>query len=224
MMGYLSETLGIDLAEFRRGLIAWGQEHYQFFPWRGTKDPYRILVAEIMLHRTQRSQVIPIYKRFIRRHPSIQAFLGARKGSLQRILQPLGLRWRADLMNEMRKVLNSQHNGRIPSEKAELMDLPGVSDYVASALRCFSWDLPEPLLDTNTVRVVGRLFGLEIKDYSRRSNRFRSILAELIDSERPREFTYAMLDLADQVCTIRKPPLCDVCPLSQWCTFAKRRS
>src|SRR5207247_6993574 len=153
------------------------------------KDPYRVLVAEIMLHRTQRSQVVAVYERFIRHHPSVQAFLGARKSSIQKILQPLGLRWRADLMYEMRKVLKKQFNERIPSEKAELAALPGVSDYVASAVRCFSWNLPEPLLDTNTVRVVGRVFGLEIKDSSRRSNRYRSILAELVNPDRPREFT-----------------------------------
>lgn len=79
----------------------------------------------------------------------------------------------------MVKVLNDRFEGQIPYKKADLMSLPGVSEYIASAVRCFAWNLPEPILDTNTVRVAGRLFGLEIKDSSRRNRQYRDLISTL---------------------------------------------
>jgi len=109
--------------------------------------------------------------------------------------------------------------GRVPCDKADLLSLPGVSEYIAGAVRCFAWNLPEPLVDTNTVRVVGRLFGLETRDSSRRNRRFRELIAALVDPEEARVYNYAMLDLADQVCMQKRPPGCDGCPVQKCCIY-----
>jgi A/G-specific adenine glycosylase len=113
--------------------------------------------------------------------------------------------------------------GKVPQKREDLLILPGVSDYVASALCCFAYNIPETLIDTNTVRVVGRLYGLKIKDSSRRNRRFREILVALVDPSNPRAYNYALLDLADQVCTRKRPPECGRCPLAGWCVYAQAR-
>lgn len=211
----------VDAVAFRRALIAWGRENFRPFPWRLTEDPYRILMAEVMLHRTQAPQVVPVYERFIKRYPDVLSLAQATKEDLHQILYSLGLRWRIDLIHKMATELIEHFNGRVPRQRDDLLSLPGVSEYIASAVRCFAWNHPEPLADTNTVRVVGRLFGLEIKESSRRNRRFRDLLTELVDPGEPRAYNYALLDLADQVCTKKRPPECGRCPVAEWCIYGR---
>jgi A/G-specific adenine glycosylase len=209
----------IDATAFRKALIAWGQEYFRPFPWRLTEDPYHILMAELMLHRTQAIQVVPIYEQFVRRYPNLQALAKASREKLHEILYSLGLRWRVDLIHDMAAELMNNLDGSIPKSKEDLLSLPGISDYIASAVCCFAWNQPEPLIDTNTVRVVGRLFGLEIKDSSRRNSQFRKLITTLVDRKQPQAYNYSLLDLADQVCYKRKPPDCVHCPVQKWCVF-----
>jgi len=210
----------VQLPVFRAALLAWGRENFRPFPWRLTNDPYRILMAEVMLHRTQARQVVPIYGRFIAKYPDIDALGCTARADLHEVLYSLGLRWRIDLIHTMAQVLVQHHHGQIPQDKDVLLSLPGVSEYVASAVRCFAWGFPEALIDTNTVRVAGRLFGLEVKDSSRRNRTFRELLTALVDQSDPRAFNYALLDLADEICTKRRPPQCDRCPVAVWCRSA----
>ncbi len=207
------------IAQFRKRLIAWGQPHFRPFPWRFTEDPYRILMAEVMLHRTQAPQVVPVYEHFIQRYPDVVALSQATKRQLRRVLFPLGLLWRIDLVHEMAAMLSECCDGQVPQDKASLLALPGVSEYIAGAVRCFAWNLPEPLVDTNTVRVVGRLFGLEIRDSSRRNRRFQKLIEALVDQAEPRVYNYALLDLAEQVCTKKHQPDCERCPVRKHCVF-----
>jgi A/G-specific adenine glycosylase len=117
----------------------------------------------------------------------------------------------------MARRLEQDFGGGVPVERGALLSLPGVSDYVAGATRCFAWNLPEALIDTNTVRVAGRLFGLEVRDSSRRNRLFRSLLEALVDREEPRAYNYALLDLADRICMKRRPPQHGECPLLPFC-------
>ncbi len=213
----------VDADAFRKALVTWGQEHFRPLPWRLTEDPYSILMAEVMLHRTQARQVVPVYERFTERYPDVRRLAQATKEELHRALYPLGLRWRIDLIHEMATDLMERFDGQVPREKAALLSLPGVSEYVAGAVRCFAWNQPELLIDTNTVRVVGRLFGLETKDSSRRNRRFRELIGALVHPDEPRVYNYALLDLAGEVCTKKQPPKCGRCPVSVWCVFAVQR-
>lgn len=209
-----------SLVSLRKALLEWGQKNCRSFPWRLTKDPYRILVAEVMLHRTQARQVIPIYEKFIRRYPNIHALHQSSPQELYTLLRPLGLRWRNRLIRRMTKDLVRKFAGQVPRDKDALKRLPGVSDYIAGAVRCFAWDEPEILLDTNTVRVASRLFGVPSRDSSRRSKTFRDLLGKLLDRDHPRAFNLALLDLAQVICTAGRSPATSVCPLNPWCTFA----
>ena len=207
------------LRGFRRALIAWGKEHFQAFPWRFEHDPYRVLMAEVMLHRTQARQVLPVYMRFIEQYPTLQSLHQVSIDELHVLLRSLGLNWRIARIHQMLEDLCNNYNCQVPQSKEELMTLPGVSDYISSAVRCFSWNYPEALVDTNTVRVTGRLFGLATKSSSRRNKYLRSLVFSLVDESQAREFNYALLDLAHLVCR-NQVPTCSKCPVSQYCIFS----
>lgn len=211
----------INVVEFRKLLIDWGEQHFRPFPWRLTESPYQLLMAEIMLHRTQASQVTPVYETFMKLYPHLFELTQATKEELREVLYPLGLLWRTDLIYDMASILTSNYKGKIPSTKSELLSLPGVSDYIASAVRCFAWGFPDALVDTNTTRVVGRIFGLEIKDSSRRNLNFKKLIAELVDANFPGAYHYALLDFADKVCTKKRLPDCEQCPLLQTCVYGQ---
>lgn len=211
----------LDLAAFHNDLEDWGKLHFRSFPWRFTTSPYHILMAEIMLHRTQASQVAPIYERFIASYPDILSLSSASKEEIHNILYSLGLRWRVDLIIDMVRQITQDFAGQIPQEKTDLLSLSGVSEYIASAVRCFAYNLPDAIIDTNTVRVTGRIFGLEIKDSSRRNPLFRKLIFNLLDLEQPRVYNFALLDLAAQVCTKAQRPSCETCPIRQHCTYGK---
>ena len=207
----------LDAALFRRSIIRWGHRHFRAFPWRLSQNPYHILMAELMLHRTQVIQVVPIYQLFMAKYPTLTLLAQANDEDLHSILRPLGLQWRIDLIHTLASTLMDQFGGRIPHSKEELVSLPGVSDYIASAVRCFAWNEPEAIIDTNSVRVVGRVFGLEIKDSSRRNARYRNILNGLLDPKCPSAYNYSILDLAGSVCTKIRSPDCLACPVLKWC-------
>jgi A/G-specific adenine glycosylase len=211
----------MDIINFRKQLLPWGKKHFRVFPWRLTDNPYHILMAEVMLHRTQALQVVPVYEQFIRRFPDLSELANATEAELNERLYSLGLRWRISLIHEMVAQLINHFDGKVPSEKTDLLGLPGVSDYIASAVCCFAWNQPEALIDTNTVRITGRLFGWEVKDSSRRSSKFRDAIASLADPKEPKAFNYALLDLAAQVCTKTRPPDCLNCPVLSHCTYGQ---
>lgn len=207
----------MEPAGFRKELIAWGKANFQPLPWRLTSDPYQILIAEVMLHRTQSRQVVVPFKNFISHYPNVRTLAGSKSEELEANFYSLGLRWRTKLIRQLAIEIVTRFNGKIPQSKEELMSLPGISDYIASAVRCFAWNLPEALVDTNTVRVVGRLFALEIKDSSRRNRNFCKLISELVDPLEPRAYNYALLDLAHSICTKRQSPLHSICPVSRFC-------
>lgn len=213
----------IDATSFRENLMRWGQDHFRAFPWRFTTSPYYILMAEIMLHRTQAIQVVPIYERFIKKYPDIGSLRMVTREELHSSLYSLGLRWRVDLIMDMVTQINERFAGSVPQEKVDLLSLSGVSDYIASAVRCFAWNLPDAIVDTNTVRVVGRLFNLKIKDSSRRNSLFRKLIGSLVDVNEPRSYNFALLDLAAQVCLKGRPPLCEICPVRNHCLYSEVR-
>lgn len=211
------------LAALRPALLQWGEGHFRPFPWRRTRDPYRILLAEVLLHRTQVKQMIAVYERLVADYPDIPALAAADKVTLDALLFSLGLRWRTDLLHVMAQEINTRFGGHIPTDKTDLLSLSGVSEYIAGAVRCFAWNQPEALMDTNTVRITGRLLGWPIKDSSRRNARFRSALETMVDPSESRAFNYALLDLAHLVCLKRQPPRCQECPLKPWCHYGSTK-
>ena len=214
------ESLNVQyVSKFRAGLFAWWKKNKRSFPWRETNDGYKVLLAEVLLHRTNANQVIPVYQQVMQEFPTIKDLADGRNSKLNQILFPLGLHWRNKMLLEMSKEITSKYNGIIPQNFDELSSLPGVSHYIASATRCFAFGfLPDVLLDTNTVRITGRILGLTITDGSRRSVLFRSVLERLIDTKRARDFNWAMLDFAALVCKSKNPEH-SFCPFTKYCQY-----
>jgi len=172
-----------------------------------------------MLHRTQAMQVAKIYESFIREYTNIKTLAKANKFELHKALFSLGLKWRIDLIKDMAEILVNKYDSKIPEDKSELLSLPGISEYIACSVRCFAWNIAESLRDTNTMRVIGRVHNVDVKDSSRRNSRFKELAAELVDPGEPRAYNFALLDLADQVCTKKEEPKCDECPINNLCLY-----
>ena len=203
-------------------LLEWWVNNKRSFPWRATRDPYRVLLGEVLLHRTKANQVVPIYAKFVDKYPTIEALASVPFVEVRETLCSLGLIWRTEALHKMSQDIVTKFKGRIPIEKDELENLPGISNYIASAIRCFAFGYPEVLLDTNTVRIIGRLFGIKISDSSRRSKMFRKLYETILFKENARDFNYAMLDLGALVC-LPSEPLCNVCPIIQKCKYGRAK-
>ena len=212
-----------DSIGFREALLGWWAQNAREYPWRQTRDPYAVFVAEVLLHRTRASQVRPVYERIMECYPHIDDLADAPLEELHRSLNSLGLAWRVDLLLAAARTIVERHGGYIPREIPALLRLPGVGPYIAAAVRCFAYGEPDAILDTNTVRICGRVFDLPVNDLSRRSPRFRAVLQYLLDSSRPREFNFALLDHAALVCTSRLPR-CAECVVLKHCSYGSRRS
>lgn len=212
-----------DLMTFRKDLLVWWRENQRDYPWRRTRDPYAIAVAEVLLHRTRADQVVPTYREFLEKYPSVSHLVKASIDELRSLIYPLGLHWRVDLLFNMAHELHRKFEGQIPTKREDLESLPGVSHYIATAIRCFAYGYPDALLDTNTVRICGRLLGIPVTDGSRRSGRFRSLLETLLDIEHPRKFNLALLDHGALICRSRNP-LCNECSVMQHCSYGKSES
>lgn len=201
-------------------LIEWGTKNLREFPWRKTQDPYKVFIAEILLHRTKADQVEKIYNDFIKKYPDFQSICKSTPEKIVKELFCLGLSWRSKYLHEISCQILRKYGGKLPTDKEELLKLPGVGPYIASAFLCFTYGSPEPMLDTNIVRVIGRVFGLEITDSSRRNKKFKFHMRGLIELEDPRLFVFSLLDFAEAICK-PKHPLCENCPLNNVCYFYK---
>lgn len=203
---------------FYRTILGWGIIHKREFPWRATTDPFRVLIAEMMLRRTRADQVVPIYRRFLERFPDAATLAAASEAEVAELVRPLGLAWRVPAFLQMARTLVGRYGGTVPRDRQSLRSLPGVGEYVADAILCIAFSEPVALVDTNTVRVAGRYFGFPTHGESRRSVSVRRAVARLIDPMAPRESSLALLDFAATVCRAG-PPLCERCPFTERCTW-----
>lgn len=203
---------------FHNSILKWGSKNLRVFPWRETRNPYKILLAEIMLHRTKAKQVEEVYIKFLKKYPDFEGICNADLHKIITDLSTLGLKWRANSLYELACIISTKYNGDIPAEKKELLKLPGIGEYISSAFLCFAYDIPEPMLDTNTIRVIGRVYGLEISDSSRRNKKFKIIMQYLLKVGSCKSFSWSLIDFANAICKSRSP-LCNICPLCSICNY-----
>lgn len=210
------------LEKIHENMLKWGKVNLRDFPWRKTKDPYKILIAELMLHRTKANQVKDVYANFTEKYPDFCSICEVSPEIISTELKTLGLYWRAELIYNLSCSICKDLHGEIPSKKDELIKLPGIGSYIASAFLCLTYGCPEPLLDTNTVRIIGRIFEFDINDSSRRSKKFDTIMRELVVLGECKDFSLSMIDFAQAICRPTEP-LCIECPISNLCLFFERR-
>lgn len=213
-----------EVAAFaRNSLLGWFKDSARIFPWRYATDPYYILIAEMMLRRTQARQVVRVYLKFLEDFPDVRSLAQAPSKQIKESLYPLGLAWRAANFELLAHVIVEQFGGKIPEDRDKLLALPGVGPYVADAVRVFAFGKQGTLVDTNTVRVAARVFGFEYDQESRRKPTVIKAVSELISEETPAESNYALLDFAATVCQARTP-LHEICPLFSQCAFFLKES
>ena len=197
-------------------LLAWWRGARRDFPWRNTGNAFHVLCAEFMLRRTRARQVVPVYETLIHEYPTPSAVADAPEAQIRAVLAPLGLHWRIAQFRMLCIAICTDHRGEVPSHYDELLALPGVGPYVASAVRIFAFGEPDPLIDTNVLRFISRYLGVELSDSSRRSPRVLEDVRRLVPADDPRSFWWAILDLAASVCTPTSPEH-EQCPLRDSC-------
>ncbi|MDN6625859.1 MAG: A/G-specific adenine glycosylase [Pisciglobus halotolerans] len=189
------------IAAFRAVLLSWYDIEKRELPWRENHDPYRIWVSEIMLQQTRVDTVIPYYLNFLELFPTI-ADLAAAEEVLLKAWEGLGYYSRVRNMQTAAIQIMTDYNGKMPADPVEIQKLKGIGPYTAGAISSMAFQLPEPAVDGNIMRILSRLFEIDA-DIAMPKNRklFEEILRELIDPYRPGDFNQALMDLGSSICT-----------------------
>ena len=175
--------------------VVW--DHYKTqgrhtLPWRKTKSPYRILVSEVMLQQTQVERVIPKYKSFLKRFPTIKKLSEASLGEVLREWQGLGYNRRAKMLHQCAKEIMYSFRGSTPKSYEGLMELAGIGPYTAGAIMAFAYNRPIPIIETNIRTVFIHHFFPNQTNMS--DNSLLELIEQTIDTKNPREWYYALMD------------------------------
>ena len=199
-------------------LLAWYDANKRTLPWRGTKDPYRVWVSEIMLQQTRVAAVLPYYRRWMEELPTVEALAAVEEGRLMKLWQGLGYYSRARNLQKAARMIVEELEGRFPARYAELIKLPGVGDYTAGAIASIAFGERVPAVDGNVLRVAARVADIRenIMDAKVRKA-FRGYMAAAMPQDRSGEFNQALMDLGATVCLPNGAPECGRCPLAGLC-------
>ncbi len=207
-------------------LLAWYARQGRDLPWRQTRDPYAILVSEIMLQQTQVDRVLPKYHAFLAAFPSFAALAAASTDAVIRAWAPLGYNQRAVRLQAIARVVMAEHGGQMPMTVEGLLALPGIGRYTAGAIACFAHGQAVATVDTNIRRVLTRIFIGDLSAEAATTERADAALA-LAEAALPPEadrayaWNQALMDLGATVCLARTPA-CERCPLASLCrTYAQ---
>ena len=212
--------LGVTLdnvPDFAQALQKWGSANRRSFPWRETHDPFRILVAEVLLQRSRGTTVAKVYEQFFRRWPDAGALAFAQVPSIRSVIRPLGLVGRAETLKRLAAAIVEL--GGVPRTAGELMALPGVGRYAANASLATAFDQPLATVDGVTARVYRRYFGMNSTLPASTDPELWAVVDRVTPRNRVKEWNWAVLDLAAAVC-LPKRPRCDVCPLAPGCSWS----
>jgi len=202
---------------FGEALLAWYRRERRDLPWRRTRDPYAIWVSEIMLQQTRVETVIPYYRRFMERFPTIRALAAAPEEDVLKAWEGLGYYSRARNLRAAARQLMELHGGTFPSDKASVSELKGIGPYTAGAILSIAFDQPEPAVDGNVMRVLSRFFDLD-GDIAKPAVRagLEKLAKELIPEGEAAAFNQALMELGALVCVPRSPG-CLSCPVMERC-------
>ena len=207
---------------FQRRLLAWYGRHGRRLPWRRTRDPYRILVSEIMLQQTQVDRVKGYYRTFVRRYPTFEDLAASPEPAVREAWDGLGYYARARNLHATARTVVADHGGKLPDDPVAIRRLPGIGRYTAGAVLSIAYGKDEPILDTNAARVLTRVFAVRVhggKGVLQR--RLWTIATAVTPSGRAGDFNQAIMDLGATICRARAP-LCDECPVSRECRARSR--
>jgi A/G-specific adenine glycosylase len=202
---------------FRAALLRWYARRGRDLPWRHTRDPYAILVSEVMLQQTQVAAVIPYYKEWLRRFPDFHVLAAASESDVLHAWQGLGYYSRARNLHAAARNIVQGHGGSCPNTAAKLTALPGIGRYTANAILTFAFDQPVAIVEANTTRLLARMFNISAPvDATAGREAIWNHAARLVPHRRAGEFNSALMDLGATVCLPRAPQ-CGLCPAKPFC-------
>lgn len=201
----------------RDSLLGWFKAQNRELPWRGTKDPYRIWVSEVMLQQTTVGAVLPRYEPFLDRFPDVASLAAAPEESVVAEWSGLGYYSRARHLHRAARVVVREHGGRMPSDPDVLRELPGFGEYMAAAVASLAFGVRAAAADANVTRVISRLHAIAGSPASREHRHLvREAAAALMPDVAPGDSTAALMDLGQAICLPRRPR-CGICPLAGEC-------
>ncbi|MBK7301740.1 MAG: A/G-specific adenine glycosylase [Saprospiraceae bacterium] len=207
----------ITPAKFRRTLLEWSTANPRSMPWTGENDPYKIWLSEIILQQTRVEQAAPYYYRLINDFPDLTSLAKTPLENLLKIWEGLGYYSRARNLHKSAEFLYLEKNGNFPTSYEEIRALKGVGDYTAAAISSFAFGIPKAVLDGNVIRILARVFGIEINPYEPIGKKyFQNLADKLLDVNQPGVYNQAVMNFGALVCTPQKP-LCINCPLNISC-------
>ena len=195
-------------------LMRWATEHPVDFPWRKRISRFHAITVEILLQRTKAEQVAAVFHEFRKMFPTAKDLATSRIASVRRIIHPLGLVWRAEFLKLLGQEL-TKANGRIPEKYEDLIALPGVGPYAASAYLSLHRGVRQPIIDSNVVRLYCRLLERPYDGETRRKLWVSRLADQLTPKDRFKQYNYALLDFTREVC--KPKPDCENCPLTDIC-------
>jgi len=208
---------------FRSTVFSWFEKNGRSFKWRKESDPFRILIAEIMLQRTRAEQVEPVYTEFTNKFKNLRSLGQSQIEEISPFVGKLGLSRRSKIFIEMANYIMSKYNGEIPSSKEELLNIPGIGDDIANAMIVFAFGGRGFAIDSNVVRLISRFFGVSIRGEGRRDKtlvEFCHSLPRDRDPKSLKKLNWALIDFPALLCKIK--PLCNDCPLATKCAYFKK--
>ena len=200
---------------FQIRLLKWYDECGRDLPWRRTADPYRILVSEVMLQQTQVDRVIPKYHEFLEKYPTLKDLAEAEPDDVRETWYPLGYNVRPYRLHGIACETMAHYGGQIPRDSERLLSMKGIGRYTAGAVRAFAFHEDAPILDTNVMRTLHRIF-MGKGDPKTQKSKLWALAEALIPKGKGYDFNQALMDFGAVVCTARKP-YCLYCPMREFC-------
>jgi A/G-specific adenine glycosylase len=202
---------------FRRQLLTWYRRNGRDLPWRKSDDPYHILVSEIMLQQTQVDRVLPKYREWLEKYPSLAALAAAPADDVTRTWYPLGYNIRPRRLQSIARETVERFGGELPSDEETLRSFNGIGRYTAGAIRSFAFGERAAILDTNVARVLLRVFlgGGDVRHHATR-RRLWELSETLVPRRHVFDFNQGLMDLGAMVCVARRP-ICPACPVRAMC-------
>lgn len=205
---------------FVRRLLSWGRQNRRSFPWRSERDPFKVLLAEMLLQRSRSSTVSKVFEQLLGRWPDPHSLAEAAVEDIQEVIRPLGLTSRAKLIKDMATEVSSK--GEVPRSVTEMLRLSGVGRYAASATAATAFQQRLPVVDGTSARVYRRYFGLGAPKDSLVDEELWGLVSEVTPRSAVGEWNWAVLDLAALIC-LPKVPRCPECPLRGYCSVGRAR-
>ncbi len=207
----------LNIPRFRKLLRVWYRENTRDLPWRRTKDPYKILVSEVMLHQTRVDTVTSYYQRWMEKFDTVHKLAEADLDEVLLLWSGLGYYNRARNLHKAARKMVEDHGGQTPRCFQALLKLPGIGKYTAAAVASFAYHQWYPTIDTNVRRVITRIFALDPSSPGLEKHCW-DLGLKLMGKAPPAEFNQSVMELGALVCKAEKP-LCGTCPISYYCKF-----